>query len=332
MSSAPNIVFHAAHSSYPYNLTSSDPNLSTHNKSSTSEGSPFLNNALISRLTDSKSRVIGVIFISNHDEKKEYIEEDEQTLTQMVKCLSGVCGSIEKYKKLERTVSSVSSSNLKLTHSSSRNWLTSSSLKTSLKKVTQITESLETKVWIVDVDDPNVIELFDDTKLKNKKKNEGFTTTPKAVKVKKGVGLIGKAFSSSEVILSNNPGSSSQFNEVTDSLTSDLPSGILMCPIFGADGSLIGVLHCVTAGIEGYNNDDVKFVSEVCSELSYIVEGLRNQNVEREDFESENSIGVDWGIERMCEEVEREVGGVVKADYARFYAVDREEGTLKSSR
>ena len=112
-------------------------------------GEPFLENALIARLHDVKSRVIGVVMISNNNEKHQYDADDEFCLTQLLKPLSAVALTIEKHKAMERSLSSVESTNLKLSKSNEKNWLTTSTLKTSLKKVTQITSSLETKLWTV---------------------------------------------------------------------------------------------------------------------------------------------------------------------------------------
>ena len=73
--SATNLVFHAAHSEFPYNLDSSDSVLTSFNASSSSS-SPTINNTLLSRLVDDRGRVVGVFQVSNHLSKLQYGEEE----------------------------------------------------------------------------------------------------------------------------------------------------------------------------------------------------------------------------------------------------------------
>jgi len=104
------LVFHAAHSEFPYNLSSSDPALVNYNQTASAASNPTapspqpISNALIARLVDSSNKVVGIIQITNHLSKSQYDSTDETTLASLLSPLTAVALTIERNRTMEARI------------------------------------------------------------------------------------------------------------------------------------------------------------------------------------------------------------------------------------
>jgi len=104
-----NLIFQAAHSEFPFNLSAEDPALITHNASLISNlnnklSSSQITNILIARLTDDSNKVVGVVTVANHLDQPRFTPRDETRLSMMMRSLTNVAVTIEKSRVQEDRV------------------------------------------------------------------------------------------------------------------------------------------------------------------------------------------------------------------------------------
>ncbi|GMI21555.1 hypothetical protein TeGR_g431, partial [Tetraparma gracilis] len=130
------LIFHAANSEFPYNLSGEDKALRSFNAKAGGIGrKEETKNALVARLLDTSNRVVGVVAVQNHLSSPRYPPPLESTLSLLLPPLASLCSSIAVAMSREAALKKTEERAYKLERAGDSTWLLSTVVDDVLKKI-----------------------------------------------------------------------------------------------------------------------------------------------------------------------------------------------------
>ena len=351
------LVFQAAHSEFPFNLSSEDPSLVTHNASLISNlnnklSSSTITNILLSRLVDDNNKIVGVVTVANHLTQQRFTTRDESRLSMMIRSLTNVAIAIEKARRVEANFTSLQNKMYKLEKAADKSWLLGDVVDDVLAKVSGITNCKRAKLWIADHPTENFFMYHNNSDGNNASPSKMDakivalpTTTndkPNATQITApiGTGIVGSVFATHELLHVPSPTTDPRYDDAVDRISDKPPNALLCAPIFDREGTLIAVLHlCGKRNSHEFTSEDIRLAEMFANQLSPVVFTISEQhnkkntaskaNATKEMFGSADGFfSFESNFTTICETVENSIASIVsKVDYCAFYlCVDEGEG------